>query len=701
MKSLIWKEWRENLKWIPVPSALILSPIALFGMPSLMDEVFLFFVALVSAVFGAALGFAQIYPEATGDKRSLLVHRPLGSSRIFLGKVIPGLGIYLLGVALPFAGAVALSATPGHVPQPFDRRAALPWLADSLAGIVYYFAGTLAAQRRARWYGSRCLGLAAGVFGSYLVWMLPEFWQALAAAVITAGVVGLAAWGSFHAGGAFSPMPRPAKVALAVTLLAGLTTLSIAAKLLIGRWEWDKATAYYRVDRRGNVLLVREIDGRLRVTDLEGRPPPDLKDASPDAHALAEILSPRAQAEWPKTNSYRNSNRAFVKYGNDTEPGDEWWWYSPSRCRLVGFDKHSCQPIGSFGPDGFAGPGQPGQRFQGELIHRSKAFSSRANDYLVFPTRVYKVDFHKRVVQPVFTPAAGETVRWAARWEDEKLAPSRAFVLTDCSLYVVDEKGGQTVALPLADDLDGYQVAYAGRLEEPTRYWVWYEPKWYQSVDQLEQMPFYLVVHNASGQSTDPRRSIEPLPGQPRDIQPRTPLVGASALHAWLGLLTPPAEAAVLVGTSRHQLANVRAGRGAEVGVMLQGLLVSTQYFIPAVRWSAAAHPGIVEGFVVSMVGAAVACSLACFLLARRCAFSRAASIGWALVGLIFGCVGPTLMLALHELPARVTCANCGNLRVVTRENCEHCGAAQALPPEDGTEIFEPTTIEGQAVLTN
>src|SRR5262245_44041793 len=41
MKSLIWKEWREHLKWAAVPSALLLAPMLLFGVPILMDSSFL------------------------------------------------------------------------------------------------------------------------------------------------------------------------------------------------------------------------------------------------------------------------------------------------------------------------------------------------------------------------------------------------------------------------------------------------------------------------------------------------------------------------------------------------------------------------------------------------------------------------------------------------------------------------------------
>jgi len=157
MRSLIWKEWLENLKWVALPALLILGPMALFGPAPIMDYGFLFFVSLFAALFGALLGFLQLYPESQGDKRSLLLHRPLSRSHIFFGKVIAGVGLYLLALGLPLACEVGLAAAPGFISQPFSWRMVLPWLADSLTGFVYYFAGMLMAQRPARWYGSRCL----------------------------------------------------------------------------------------------------------------------------------------------------------------------------------------------------------------------------------------------------------------------------------------------------------------------------------------------------------------------------------------------------------------------------------------------------------------------------------------------------------------------------------------------------------------
>src|SRR6202022_1592779 len=104
-------------------------------------------------------------------------------------------------------------------------RTSLPWLADILSGLVYYFAGMLTAQREARWYGSRGLARAAAFFCSYLVWALPEFWQALLAIGIIGSFAGVAAWGSFCTGGAYRPLPRLARGALAMTMLLALLGL--------------------------------------------------------------------------------------------------------------------------------------------------------------------------------------------------------------------------------------------------------------------------------------------------------------------------------------------------------------------------------------------------------------------------------------------------------------------------------------------
>ena len=93
MKSLIWKEWREHFRWAVLPSILILGPMTIVGVPIVIELVYLAYVSLVAGLFGALLGFLQVFPEAGGDKRSLLLHRPLSPTRIFLAKAIAGVGL--------------------------------------------------------------------------------------------------------------------------------------------------------------------------------------------------------------------------------------------------------------------------------------------------------------------------------------------------------------------------------------------------------------------------------------------------------------------------------------------------------------------------------------------------------------------------------------------------------------------------------
>jgi hypothetical protein len=107
----------------------------------------------------------------------------------------------------------------------------------------------------------------------------------------------------------------------------------------------------------------------------------------------------------------------------------------------------------------------------------------------------------------------------------------------------------------------------------------------------------------------------------------------------------------------------------------------------------------LVFGFTALMLLAALFSGLTCFLLPRRYAFSRTRRIGWGCCGLLFGPTGLLLMLALLDWPAQIVCPKCRKPRVVTREQCEHCGAAHPAPAPDGTEIFESAVAMPQPAI--
>jgi hypothetical protein len=707
MKSLLWKEWRENFKWAPLPSILILGPMVLTGIPVLLDEVYCFVMSLVAALFGAMLGFLQLFSEARGEKRSLLLHVPLARSRIFMAKAIAGVSLYVLALGVPLAFAAGMAATPGHVAAPFAWGMALPWLADILTGLVYYFAGMLVAQRDTRWYGSRCLPVAAGLLASIVTWTAPEFGDALLGIVLIGAAAAAAAWGSFLAGGAYEPQPRLARVSLILTLLMGLSTLGLIAKTTAGLWLGVPYVYPYELDRSGRVLIVltedEKADRRIHtITDLAGQVPEEFAGQRMDSYAINEITAPAGIAcPFPKLQSYRNPGRFLLQYKNGSTPGHEAWWHVPAQRRIVGYDKESKRLLGSFGPDGFVSPDRrPSASFEGDPSSVAFFYKASARNPLAFPNGVYTVDFHKGEVRTLFVPAAGETVEWASRRQDEKDNWAHFFVGTDKAAYALEMDGSVAFSAPLAYPPGDYRVWSMGRLENPRRYWIWYAARWHSPLEALEKLPeLCVVMYDSAGREIAPRQIAQARPGVARDTPIGSVVVEPSLIQAFSGAITSPAEAGVLIAGTRYLESQARSGGGSRMPLPLQFLYYTTQAFIPGVRWDGHAHAGLVLGFGSLTLLVSVGCALTCFFFPRRYAVSWGWRVGWGFVGFVFGWAGTLVMLTLQEWPARVRCAKCGRLRVVTRDLCEHCGARHAIPEPDGTEIIEQTTEIPQPVI--
>jgi hypothetical protein len=680
MKALIWKEWHENLKWAVVPLLILGGPMALFGPPGLMDFEFLQFLSLLAGLFGAALGFLQVFFESRGDRRALLLHRPIRHSQIFWAKAAAGLALYFLAMGIPFACAVVW--TWAQLDAPFNWKMALPWLADILTGVVYYFAGMLAGQRDARWYGSRGLGLATGFLCSFLVWALPDFWQALLTILLFAILVATAARGSFLTGGDYSAEPRLAKTALGLTFIAGLLILGATVKLMIGAWFDADNKYWYTLDRAGRLLVVHRQNNQVSITDLDGKEPPEFQGKHLDRLALKKWEAPLTSPAWAKFHSYRSPGRFLVPYGNETSLSGERWFYVPDYGRLLGYDGQTKKLVGTLGPDGFAPPSADSAHsaeghFKGELHYPTKPYQVQGPAFLAFSGGVYAADFRQRVVRCLFTPPTGQTVMWSVKWKDEDKKTTLVFLATDKAVHVVDEAGTPVFSAPLAYDRQSYGSLRFGRLDNPDRFVVWYEPSWYLGTGSGKVMPSHLVEYDATGREIA-RRTVPP-----------TPLPQPSYAQTLFGVITAPAEAAVIVAALEHLWSEARLNGGMEVKSLLFLLVYTATYFIPGVGWDRAPDGGPVLAYAALIALAAVVSGVICLLLARRFAFSRARRIGWLVCGLLFGPAGLLLMIAIQEWPARLACPGCRKLRVVIRDTCEHCGAAHAAPVPDGTEIFD------------
>src|SRR4051812_31825396 len=99
MKTLIWKELRENGKWAVLALAgLLIAEISALSSGqepngfdttgiTLCSNTFLLVSSFGCMVIGAALGALQILPERRRDQWASLLHRPVSRQTIFLGKV--------------------------------------------------------------------------------------------------------------------------------------------------------------------------------------------------------------------------------------------------------------------------------------------------------------------------------------------------------------------------------------------------------------------------------------------------------------------------------------------------------------------------------------------------------------------------------------------------------------------------------------
>jgi hypothetical protein len=499
--------------------------------------------------------------------------------------------------------------------------------------------------------------------------------------------VAVAAWGSFLTGGAFAPQPRLARAALATTFLAGLLTLGVTAKLLIGAWFVPDTKHDYTLDRTGRVLVVHREYGLIKsVTDLQGRPVQQLKGNRLDNHALREVEALTSPTVWAQIHSYRNPGRYFVRIRNESTP--ERWYFVCDRGWLLGYDATSKRLIGRIGPDGFAPPQrQPQERFRGEPYYATFLYEAGPAAYLDLPGGMHRVDFAQRTLQALFTPEKGEAVLGAVRWWDEQRKAARAVVLTRKTIHVVDEAGAPLFSAPLVFDREDYGVVRVARLEGPPRFAVWYEPSACPWTEAAKTTPGHLVEYDDAGRERA-RRALPPRP-----------LSNPSYVQALFGLVTPPAEAAGLAGATEEAASGVRCNRGQEIPPLLFFVAFMARFFVPGADWDAAPARGPLLAFGTLVLLSALACALICFLLARCHAFARTHLVGWALVGLLFGPAGLLLMLAVQDWPARVACPACRKPRVVTRDACERCGAAHAPPAPDGTEVFELPAASPQPAL--
>jgi hypothetical protein len=680
MKTILWKELRENLKWallgmLGLAAAMAWALSESDGRNdyyevrlSLLSRPFQMATMLGCPLVAGLLGLMQILPERRRDQWALLIHRPMTRTHIFWGKVIAGVGLYLLATLVPLAGAAFWVLIPGHVAVPFDWRMTQPGLADILMGVAYYALGLLIGLRQARWYGTRWVAASVAFLGSLLASHCPTLLWASVIAVWAIGVLGSTAWGSFLTAGAYEGQPASARFTLGFCLATGIGfVVAFAVAVLISTVfpEPDRKMYYYEIDHQGRVLKVTQSDMLVTaVTDLRGAPIADyhLPMAVGTFNPYSLRMDPIAQRYFVPS-SFRDGSRLFTPafpqslYGNW---GMEQCYYIRSQRLIQVFDKHTRQLTGYYGPEGFTPAG-------GSL---PKPFPEDAADsptygpcVIAFPHALYQADLARHTLEACWRPPAGEAIRATGCFRDEapvnSPVPTYDVVLTQQRVVVLNADHQVRLEFPLPRDLERWGSVSMGRL--PDRYVLWQKPLWRPRIEHLPDVVTYVT-----------------LQGKPLETREL------------------PSMSSADVTRSRAEQVLLRIGP-AFVPSSLIGVVVAGSAWwawITDTAWSPPPLNAEARRDLIVLGIGAIASVLGMAWLIGRYAPTRRQRVLWLLNALLLGpLVFPTLW-SLRGLPVREKCASCGRKRIVQRETCEHCGAPWPKPPTDGTEIFELAKAE-------
>ncbi|HVX86890.1 MAG TPA: hypothetical protein VH253_19055, partial [Phycisphaerae bacterium] len=412
---------------------------------------------LFFALAGIAFGTRQAYEDRSLDAWTILIHRPASRVSLFLGRTLAGLTLYTFTAAIVLA-ALGLAGRSHFAGEFFHWRFLLPACADAFAGLAYYFAAMAAAERHARWWVSRVIPLGPALLATLLVVNAQTFPTALIAATPLLLLSALTAYATFASHGFTLPraISRPARAALALSLLLGFTILSLFALNWARRYSDETAvimdthlTLPLRSDNTvvlpdgsfGRRIITRNNAGRLLSDDIQ--------DAQGNSHPFTASSEWRAQTFQPYIPPYRSSQIADSSEGRKiTDFLYEQWYWVAGADRFYGRRGVNGPSIGTLGRNGFVPPGHSAAPFDGEV------FDHYEDHHVSGATRgIYAVSLHDHTTQKLATSTPDVPIEAAGTWYSARRDVDFAVAIATPHALTAYANDGRTLqTFPLAHD---------------------------------------------------------------------------------------------------------------------------------------------------------------------------------------------------------------------------------------------------------
>lgn len=687
--AMAWKEMRENVKWALLGMAgVFLSLVVTIARQISGSYTNSFAVVWSNAgqvmtfggpLIGLAFGFLQILPEMQRDQWAFLVHRPVPRATLFWAKAVTGMGLTLAASLIPLLILAFWVSAPGHIPAPFDWRLLLGGLASSLAGLIFYAAGLLTSLRPARWYGSRALPVVGAIFCALFVASVPEFWQAALAVVVSLTIFLSAARGSFLTSGHYLRQPQSSKISLGITLFLGIATVlvtvvAVAISVFSSFFrapEMSRMWSNYEITRSGRTVRVTG-DGNTitKATDLEGH---GIKGFD-TTQSFLNIYVIQDREYRIDQKSYGDPTRYVRLLGTagNLRDGTIWYYYSGSS-QVSAYSLRDRNQIGSIGADGiFSRSNRTTTPLPWPLLTtlQNQDLSPELNSLLLFRHRAYILLPEAQRMEQLKTPTSS-TLRSAnglGMFMPGAAQISQPYLLNAGDEFLIYSRHGKFLfRLPRAYSQDDYPDVIVSMTPDEKLFFFHYYPHLRNGIYQRQDSHMTKVAANGAIVG----RYALPLIHQSSIVRP-------SVKVSLYGLLSPPVATAAI-----NMLGFI--GRRDDNSI---GSFIVENHLI----WELLC--------VLSALGGVVAALLA-WRIGRRCVFSRSGQWAWTVGVLWLGLPGVLLLLSLRDWPAREVCANCGRMRVVNRDRCEHCGAEFPPLPRDGTEIFGSGEDDARALAAS
>jgi hypothetical protein len=667
MKTMIWKELRENARWALLAClGLLIAEIYALSVEketidyysiSLCGDTFLLVSAFGCCAVGAVLGALQILPELRRDQWASLLHRPIPREEILAGKMVAGLLLYAAAVGVPLLASVVYVIWPANYPAPFVPGLVLPAVSDLFLGLVFYAGALLVGLHPGRWLGTRGAMVLAAV--GTLMCHLADGWP-FAVPVMALIVFFAAAWGAMRH--SLGQRPWISRLAFGVVILAGiqvgLLLLGLGLRAIpVGRIPGFVYTEFY-IANDGTVFLQKQDgNGGSQLMDMEGKVVTDEKYVGNNVrrYSLYPFIfaDRRGSTETRYQRTDRSSRFRVETIQSVFATADVWYNVEGPEPYFAGYDRLSKRLVGFCDRDGFKEPGAVRHPFssvpQGEV--------TQINPHLFWiGPQVLAVDFTDHRMTSLLN-VGKDRVFGALKVPRDSDHPRIAVALRS-EIRICNMDGMLLFSIPYAYPADRWPMIGITAMDDLSRIFVQYSD---YSTDETSVA--HLDVLDGQGQ----RLASYTVPGT--DLLP--------IRHSWnsraADLLNAPVPLALLSTWNAHRQVDIEADYATGIPSTL----------VPEFeRVLDRGELAVLGGWTLVLCAIAVG-------WARSAGLSMVRMIVWVVLTALFGVGGLLAYRLVTDWPVRVRCPHCARRRPVGLRTCPNCQAPWDVPTANGTEIFE------------